>query len=180
MVPAPLADMSAREHVSGERGTRPSPGWAIADAVGHCVLVFAFVPALATVPGWLLREGSLAPNLHDPLVLAFLPVRGIVALLNAFFIGAAQGVIAGICAGIALVAWRAARGATASTAEALLRGAAAGAAGATVMVAGVVAWQADRIGAPPFAAVAFEVVSGIVCGVLAAPGASRLLAAADG
>jgi len=174
--------MSARRHASRERDPRPSSAWAVADAVGHCVLVFAFVPALAAVPGWLLREGSLAPNLHDPLVLAFLPVRGAVALLNAFFVGAAQGVIAGVCAGLVLAAWRGARGATASTAEAALRGAAAGAVGAAVMVAVVLAWQAARVGAlaPPPAAVAFELGAGILCGVLAAPGASGLLAAADG
>lgn len=67
MVPAPLPcggrRMNAREHPGRGGDVRPS-AWAIADPVGHCMLVFAFVPVLAAVPGWLLREASLAPAPH--------------------------------------------------------------------------------------------------------------------
>jgi len=87
MVPAPQPcgdgrerQMSAREHAGRGGDARPSSAWAVADAVEHCVLVFAFVPALAAVPGWLLREGSLGLGLgvevgRAVLVRRDLPVR---------------------------------------------------------------------------------------------------------
>ena len=71
---------------------------AIADVVGHCVVVFAFVPTLAVLPGWLHAEATNALNWHDPIVLAFLPVRGMVALWSAFGAGLVPGIIGGLIA----------------------------------------------------------------------------------
>ena len=68
---------------------------AIADAVGHCVLVFAFVPALFSVPGWIWFEATNPLNRQDPIVFAFVLVRGGIGVLEAFSTVVLPGVLAG-------------------------------------------------------------------------------------
>lgn len=145
-----------------------------ADAIGHSVLVFAFLPTLASLPSWLRFEAANDLNLTDPVVLAFLPVRGVILLLHAFKAGAAPGVLAGILHGflVCLFAWRSESGATTSRGAAAAIGAVAGALAAL----GVVVATAGRSGLASLASgpVLFELASGIVCGAIAAPTAVRL------
>lgn len=161
---------------------RPSWG-AIADAVGHCVLVFAFAPPLVELPRWFFSEATNRLNLEDPVVLAFLPVRAGLVLVNAFFDGVAQGVLAGVLAGLLLSGWYVRRGGVpATTGGRALLGAGCGGCGAAVMVGVMLSLLTPRPEVPglPAAAVAFEILSGTVCGVLAIPHAVRLLTAVAG
>ncbi len=172
--------MPMRERPSGYPAGTIRPSWGgIADAVGHCVLVFAFAPTLAAIPSWLVREVHNRLNADDLVVLAFLPVRGLVVLLNAFAVGAPQGVLEGVLAGVLVVMWCAGRGVGATWRERSLLGAICGMSAAGALIGAVVAWQAVRPGPTTFpaAAVAFEIGSGMACGMLAVPGTLRLLSA---
>jgi hypothetical protein len=148
-----------------------------ADAIGYSVLVFAFLPTLAALPPWLRFEATNGLNLSDPVVLAFLPVRGVISLLHAFQAGAAPGVLAGIVHGLLVcaVARTFAVRATERRAVVAAAGAVAGALAALVVVLATV----GRIGIASLAAgaVLFELASGIVCGAIAAPTAVRLASA---
>lgn len=153
---------------------------AVADAVGHSVLVFAFLPALAPVPRWLAFEVQNPLNRTDPVVLTFLPVRGAVLLLNVFWQGLEPGLVAGILNGVLLaaLATRALRPATRT--RALLLGAATGLAASAAMTALFVAvglTSATQLTRPT---TLFELATGLVCGALAAPTALRWLAASTG
>jgi len=141
-----------------------------ADAIGHSVLVFAFLPTLVSLPSWLRFEATNGLNLTDPVVLAFLPVRGAILLLHAFQAGAVPGVLAGIVHGLLVCAL--ARTLETSRGVAAAAGAVAGALAALV----VVLVTAGRIGIASLAGapVLFELASGIVCGAIAAPTAVRL------
>ena len=141
-----------------------------ADAIGHSVLVFAFLPTLASLPSWLRFEATNGLNLTDPVVLAFLPVRGVILLLHAFQAGAVPGVLAGIVHGLLVCAL--ARTFEASRSVVAAAGAGAGALAALVVVLAT----AGRIGLASLAGapVLFEIGSGIVCGAIAAPTAVRL------
>jgi hypothetical protein len=169
---------AARAAAEPRRPPRPSPParstWgAIADAVGHCLLVFTFVPPLAALPGWLQREAAHALNREEPVVLMFLPVRGVNVLLSAFYAGILPGILSGLATGIVLAAWEPRRGADAPR----LAGAVSGALGAafSVLVTLVVAVQRGGTWSIPAPAVAFEVGAGLVCGAIAGPTAVRLL-----
>jgi hypothetical protein len=155
---------------------RPRSWAAYADAVGHCMVVFAFVPALAALPRWLSFEATNRLNLEDPLVLVFLPVRGVILLLNEFRDGAVPGVLAGVLDGLLLCAWVAWRPEALPLARRAVVGAISGLVAAGLMVAGTLA-AADRSQPVPMVAILFEIASGAVCGTIAAPTAIRLLTA---
>lgn len=143
----------------------------IADVVGNCLLVFAFVPALAAIPGWLRAEAADPSLLRDPVVLAFTLVRGVRAVLGALYEGIVPGVLGGLIDGVLLCAWMRSRG----RAPALPAGAILGAVAASLMVVIVAAAQA-LAGQPRVwgaAAVAFEIGSGLVCGTLATASLAR-------
>jgi hypothetical protein len=173
---------------SVEPEARPTPptalrlSWgAIADAVGHSVLVFVFVPTLAALPGWLRSEVALPLNGTDPTVTLFMPIRGLIALMNAFTQGMNAGLIAGLLNGVLVCAWVRSRGAPAKLREQLLLGAGAGGTASFLMAAALLSLLAIRGGelAIPFVPVAFEISSGVVCGVLSVFMMLRLLARPD-
>lgn len=150
------------------RSDRPSYG-AIADAVGHCLLVFTFVPPLLALPGWLYREAGNHLNLEEPLVLAFVPVRGVTVLLNAFYAGVVPGLVAGLVTGVALTVL--ARRAVAPR----LLGAVIGALAAGVALVATLVVARGSAWAPPANVVAFELGAGLLCGGIAAPTALRFM-----
>jgi hypothetical protein len=163
-------------NASAAVATKPDGVLRWADAVGHCVLVFAFLPVLAALPPWLRFEAQNPLNASDPVVLAFLPVRGAILLLHAFAAGVVPGVLAGVVDGVLVCVWaRRADAATSSRAR-LAVGALAGGLAAATVVGGSLAIAAAR-GRPasvPLATVAFELGSGVVCGAVAVGGALRL------
>lgn len=156
---------------------RPRSWAACADAIGHCALIFAFVPPLAALPRWIAFEATNRLNLEDPLVAVFLPVRGAILLLNEFREGVVPGVVAGVLDGILLCAWVAWRDADMPIRRQLLVGAQSGLLAAGVMVAGTLLSSGGR--SVPTVAVLFELVSAVICGMIAAPAAIRLLTAAS-
>jgi hypothetical protein len=158
-------------------GGRSRRSWgAVADAVGHCVLVFAFVPPLAALPRWLSFEINNSLNVQDPIVLAFLPVRGMLLLVNAFRAGLVPGVMAGAIEGGLLWAWLA-RGAASTRAQRIVVGAVTGAlAACAVVLVSVVVAAANTGPRTGRDAIAFEIASGVLCGMIAAPTALRFLA----
>jgi hypothetical protein len=151
----------------------------ILDVVGHCLLVFAFLPTVAALPRWLWLEATNPLNRTDPIVLAFVPVRGLILLLNAFAAGFVPGVAAGLFCGLLACGWLAWRGAPAWSRRHAY-GAAAGGAAAALMVLGTLALAVVE-GRPrlPLGPVAFELASGLVCGLVAAPGVLRLAGRAE-
>lgn len=174
----PPADAPPR--ACGRPAPRTAPtrlAWGrVADAIGHCLLVFVFVPLVATLPGWLSFEATNALNLQDPIVLVFAPVRGIVRVLNALLAGLPSGLVGGIAAGalLTLVTWRAPAG---SSSHPVLAGAGCGAAAGIVVIAWALVPAVGGAGeiAARLGAVAFELGSGVVCGMIAAPTAVRWL-----
>jgi hypothetical protein len=171
---APAGARSGRVR-TGARDTTPG---AIADAIGHCLLVFTFVPALTVVPGWLLFEGGNARNLHEPVVFSFLLVRGVHTLLDAVYTGIVPGVLTGIIDGLLVCVWLRSGGRARAGWQLHAGGAICGAIAAALMI-GVVAAQQLLAGEARtwgVGAVAFEIGSGLVCGALAIPTAARLLA----
>ncbi|HJQ83705.1 MAG TPA: hypothetical protein VKA21_06510 [Candidatus Binatia bacterium] len=159
------------------------PRWwgAVADAVGHCVLIFAFAPTLAALPGWLYLEAHNPLNLDEPLVLMFAPMRGVIALLDAFAAGVLPGVLAGAIDGILVVTWFSWGGDVSTRRRQVFMGAIWGALAAGLMlpVATSVTFLRGASVTLPAATVAFEITSGIVCGMVATPTAIRLLAGSD-
>ena len=151
----------------------------IADAVGHCVLIFAFVPVLAALPRWLSFEANNPFNLEDPIVLAFLPVRAAIVALNEFIVGFLPGILAGLINGGLVAAWVALRGRPATRGQEIGVGAACGVLGAGLMVIAGSAYEVSQGRPAPsrLDAVAFELASGTVCGMLAVSTAIRLLTA---
>ena len=141
------------------------------------MLVFAYVPALASMPTWLWFELHNPANLREPVILAFLPIRGFLALLDGFYAGAIPGILAGCVQGLLLSAWCWMRGSISPWRRSLALGALAG------LVAASVVTFITRIGpdlvrgaaSPRDLPIPFEVASGLVCGLLAAPMAVRLL-----
>ena len=134
--------------------------------------MFAFVPTLAALPGWVHAEVTNSLNWHDPIVLAFLPVRGMVALWSAFDAGLVPGIIGGLIDGILLGAWLL----RARPRRTVVAGAICGAlAGSGVVLASVALGTFQRgFSLPRAVPVAFELASGLVCGMLAVPTAVRL------
>src|SRR5262249_19343288 len=115
--------------------TAEQPSWgAIADAVGHSVLVYVLVPTLVSLPSWLQYELGNPLNFADPVVTAFLPVRGFRALLNAFDAGRTAGLLAGLLNGAFVCIWVRWRGVPTPLRQRLLFGAATGAAASLLMV----------------------------------------------
>ena len=154
--------------------------WAAgADVIGHCMLTFAFLPTLASVPGWLYFEAHNSLNLRDPIVLAFVPARGVLRLLDAFSAGVVERVLAGVVYGGIVCAWLSTSRAVSTPAQRAFRGAVGGAVTASLIVLGVMCLRFFRAGALEFHArqIAFEIVSGVLCGVVAMPTAVRLSAA---
>jgi hypothetical protein len=141
------------------------------------VLVFAFAPALASLPGWLLAEATSPLNMQDPVVSSFVLVRGVLGLLNAFYAGLVPGVLAGAIEGALVCAWVLSGGAISTRRQRALMGAITGALAASLMV--LLVMGVELLGGRPRAwaadAVAFEAVSGILCGLIAAPTAVRFL-----
>lgn len=151
---------------------------AAADAIGHCLVVFTFLPVVAAVPGWVWSEARNPLNTEEPVVLAFLPVRGFVALLDAFGEGVFPGALAGIVAGGLLTAW-VLRRRDRTTGRERLAGAVCGALGAGVVVVTAIVNMvlSGHDVALPAVPIAFEVGSAVVCGAVAARTAVRLAAA---
>jgi hypothetical protein len=144
--------------------------------MGNCVLVFAFAPTLASVPGWLYSEANNPLNVQDAVVLAFVPVRGIITLLNAFAQGLGQRVLVGAVAGVLLSVWLSTRGRASTLRRCLIQGALSGALAAGLVVLAPVSPRvlgADLV--PRGRAIASAIVSGILCGMIAAPAAGRRL-----
>jgi hypothetical protein len=158
--------------------TRPLAVGRVADAVGHCVLIFAFLPAIAALPAWLSFELRNPLNASDPVVLTFLPVRGAILLLHAFRAGVLQGVLAGMLYGLFVCAWARRWGEVTPAGRRWAYGALGGALAAAVVVGGFLALGAVRgpIASVALASVAFEIGSGAVCGLVAARRALRLAA----
>jgi hypothetical protein len=171
----------ASHHVRPASQSARHRAGAVADAIGHCVLVFVFVPLLPVVWQWLRFEATNPLDLRDPLVLAFLPVRGGNVALDAFYGGLLPGVLTGVIAGILLSVWLGSGARIPTRWKLHLAGAAAGAVAACVMVAVVAGGElvAGRERKWGVAAVAFEVGSGLVCGTIAVPSVARLLGRHD-
>jgi len=145
------------------------PSWAaVADAVGHCVLIFTFVPTLAPVPSWIAFELSNPLNARDPVVLAFVLVRGVNLLLDTFRARVVLGVLSGAITGVIVSAWVWSGARVSTTLERIVLGALGGVIGAGLAVT---VW--------PSAAVTLEIISGLLCGMLAAPTAVRFLNASN-
>lgn len=142
-------------------------------------MVFAFLPAFAVLPNWIHFELRNPFNLSDSVVLAFLPVRAFKLLLDAFYAGLIPGVTAGVLDTTLLVAWLAWRRPGSGTMERVVLGAASGALAGSLTVFAVLSIQFVNDGrfAAPLVAVAFEIASATICGILSAPGALRLLGA---
>lgn len=149
-----------------------------ADAIGHCVLVFAFLPTLAALPPWMWFEVQNPLNASDPVVLAFLPVRGAILLLHAFRAGVVPGVLAGLVTGVLVCAFVRATApeATARRGTLTLLGALGGGLAALTVVAAMLGFRVVQGGTATLAiaTAAFELASGLVCGLVAAPTAVRL------
>jgi hypothetical protein len=162
--------------------TAQKPSWgAIADAVGRSVLVYVLVPTLVSLPGWLRSELANPLNFSDPVVTAFLPVRGFRALLNAFDAGENAGLLAGLLNGVFVCVWARWRGVPTGLRQRLLLGAASGAAASLLMIVAVLTFNWLDTGnlVVPLVAIAFESASGLVCGLIALPTLLRLLAPTD-
>jgi hypothetical protein len=146
------------------------------------VLVFVFAPTLMELSRWLYFELTNPLNLRDPIVLGFLLVRGVDVLLGAFAEGVAFGVLAGALDGLLVSAWVLSSGRVSTRGRRLLLGALSGGLAAGVVVLAVVSRQLLTAGQVTSrgVAIAFELVSGVVCGTLAAPTAVRLLGTSTG
>lgn len=155
----------------------------VADAVGHCVLVFAFLPALFALPAWLAFELGNPLNARDLVVLGFVFVRGLNTLLDAFVVDAAPGVVAGMLDGLLVSAWVASGGPVSTRPQRMLLGAGCGAVAGTLAILVVdspALLHGGRLTASG-ATIAFALASGAVCGIVAAPAAIAFLTArADG
>jgi hypothetical protein len=147
---------------------------ALADTVGHCVLVFAFVPALIALPEWLYAEATRAPYLRCALVVGFLPVRAMVALLDAFRAGIVPGAAAGVLDGVLLSLWFRTAGSATRPRALLVGGLCGGSAAGVVVLAAAIAGRGLAALNP--AAVAFALAVGVACGMIAAPAAARFWA----
>jgi hypothetical protein len=119
-------------------------------------------------------------NASDLVVLAFVPVRGAILLLHAFRAGVVPGVLAGLVDGFLLCAFVRRYGVASPPGRRWVAAALGGALAAAAAVLGVLAFGAafgtGAAGIAP-ATLAFEIGSGVVCGVVAAPRAMRLAAA---
>lgn len=163
------------------RSSRAASWLAVADAVGHCLLVFAFVPTLTVLPRWLWFELTNPLNLHEPIVLAFVLVRGFKAMLDAFADGVVAGVVSGSIDGVLMWAVAASGAALTPRAKQYAVGAATGAvaSGLMIVVVAVAQGAAGQARVWGASAIAFELAAGLVCGAIAAPTAVRLLRAAE-
>lgn len=159
-------------------GTWVSRTGAVADAVGQCVLVFAFLPALASLPPWLAFEARNALNVEDPVVLTFLPVRGAILLLHAFRAGVLPGVLTGVVDGLLLCGWVYWRGVPRRAGRRLALGALGGLIAAGVVTVTMIVFARGRGRMPEIAVatLAFELGAGLVCGMVAVSTAARLAA----
>jgi hypothetical protein len=146
------------------------------------LVVFAFVPVVAALPGWMLSEARNALNWQDPVVLAFVPVRGVMALLDAFADGVVPGGMAGTFAGLLLTGWSLTGRRTDPRLQRIVVGAAAGMLAAAMVVTIVAAHMmlAGHALALPALPTAFELGSGATCGAIAAPTALGYFAASAG
>jgi hypothetical protein len=173
---APADALSSRHARAAPTGSAASPG-AVADAIGHCLLVFTVVPALTVVPGWLLFETGNALNLREPVVLSFALVRGVHSVLDALYAGIVPGVLSGIIDGLLVCVWLRSGDRAPTRWQLHAGGAICGAIAAGLMIGTVAAQQllAGEARTWGVGAVAFEIASGLVCGALAIPTAARLL-----
>lgn len=141
------------------------------------MLVFVFLPTLASLPSWFRYEMSNPLNFDDPMVTLFLPARFLRALLNAFSDGMNAGLLSGVLNGGIVSAWVWFRGAPEALRERLQLGAGAGAIASALMATTMLTINAASAGqlVLPFVPIAFEISSGIVCGLVAIPKMLRLL-----
>lgn len=158
--------------------SRPSLG-AVADAVGHSVLVFAFLPALAPVPRWLAFELQNPLNRTDPVVLTYLPVRAGVLLLNVFWQGLLPGLTTGILNGLLFAMLAARTTPPLATSRAALLGAATGTAAAMAMTTLFITTGLTSNAQLSQPTTLFELAIGLVCGAVAAPKAAQWLRASE-
>jgi hypothetical protein len=120
------------------------------------------------VARWLYFEATNPLNLQEPVVLAFVPVRGIMRLLDAFDARVVQGMLAGTGAGLLMSAWLLRGGRGSTRRERMLVGAVSGALAACLMVLVIVGGlEGGRLGSLA-GAIAFEIGLGTVCGMVAA------------
>jgi hypothetical protein len=140
------------------------------------VLVFAFLPVVVVLPGWMYFEATNPLNLQDPIVLVFAPLRALVRMLNAFFAGMVPGLVGGLTAGV-LLALVATRVPVAASTHPRLVGAGCGAVAGLVVVASALAPLLATSGAisARLGAATFELLSAVACGVVAGPTAVRWL-----
>ncbi len=156
------------------------PSWrAVADAAGHCMLVFAYAPALVAIPLWLWFELHNPANLHVPVILAFAPIRGFLLLLDAFQLGAAAGASAGCLHGFFLSAWRWTHDGISTRRQRLVLGALGGVLAASLVMTMRLLLPIFRGGSPPpVDEIASGIAIGLLCGLLSTSTALRLLAPA--
>jgi hypothetical protein len=149
---------------------------AFADAVGHCILVFAFLPPLAALPAWLAFELRNPLNVTDAVVLTFVPVRGAVLLLHAFRDGVVPGVLIGLADGVMLWTWCRWRPDPQAAPGRSALGAVFGVVAASLVTLAtllVARWH-GRSPEVAMTTLAFEIGAGLACGAVAAPTAFRL------
>ena len=140
------------------------------------MLVFAFVPPLAALLPWIYFEAHNALNLQDGIVLAFLPARGLLTLLDAFSAGIAQRLLAGLLTGIVLSALLPTPGRHATSRRVAL-GLLGGVLGSGLAMLAL-SLRADHL-ASHDGLIALDLLWGAICGVLAASTAYRLLTPPD-
>ena len=167
-------DGSHVEPAAPPRGARP-----VAEAVAHCVMIFAFLPALIVLPDWLYFEVTNPLNFREPIVLAFVPVRGLDVLLDSFISGIVPGLVAGTIDGLLVSAWVRSRGRVATLLQRIVVGATCGALAGCAAVLVVILrelWKGKELTSTGVA-IAFGIASGALCGTVAAPRAIAFLTA---
>ncbi len=151
-----------------------------ADAIGHCVLVFAFVPILVVLPNWLARQLE-DPVARDPIAVLFVPVRAVITLLEAFAAGVGPRVVTGIIAGVLLWSWLAFGARVPRALPALVAGIVCGTAAASLLM--LAAFARAQLAGEPVTLASWPVLqhlgTGAVCGAIAGPTAARLVRAAS-
>jgi hypothetical protein len=159
----------------------PRAAGSVAEAVAHCVMVFAFLPALIVLPDWLYFELTNPLNLREPLVLAFVPVRGLNVLLDSFIGGIVPGLVAGAIDGLLVSAWVRTRGRVATLLQRIMVGATCGALAGCAAILVVILrelWKGKELTSTAVA-IAFGIASGALCGTAAAPRAIAFLTAPE-
>lgn len=150
----------------------------VADAVGQCVVVFAFLPPLTGLLRFFAIEADNSLNLQDPIVLAFVPVRALFVLLDSFAVGLLPRCMTGVLHGAFVSAWLLAYGGAITRRQSLVVGASSGALAAAVILAAEAlgSFAAEPMGSRT---VVVQILFGIGCGIVATVGTVRRLQVQD-